>query len=124
VKGFDGKSTRWLFTTFGLVVVGGLMVLWGLLPLLPLLRNDAAYLCDVETTNQPVSPIPYERLDTSGEISWFPIGLRCSFWAGEGVPRVINEIDWLSTHIATIGLALIIVSPAVFLWLYLRETRA
>jgi hypothetical protein len=123
LRGFDGKSAGWLFTTLGFVVAGGLMVLWVLSPLLPLLRNDAAYLCDVDTQYRPVSPIPYERLETSGEISWFPIGLRCSFWAGSGLPRVTNEIDWLSTQIAAVGFVLIIASPAVLLWLYLRETR-
>jgi hypothetical protein len=123
VKGLDGRSARWLVTTFGVVVAGGLMLLWGLLPLLPLLRNDAAYLCDVGTEYQPISPIPFERPDTSGEISWFPIGLRCSFWAGEGLPRVTNHIDWLSTEIAAVGVALIVVSPGVLLWVYLKETR-
>ena len=41
---------------------------------------------------------------TLGEASWFPIGIRCRFWAGEGVPRVTNEIDWSSTYLAMIGL--------------------
>ncbi|MET1044336.1 MAG: hypothetical protein ABWX59_09490 [Microbacteriaceae bacterium] len=113
-----------LFIAGGLVAAGALMVAWALVPLLPLLRNDASYLCDVESAYRPASPVPLLALDqTLGEASWFPIGIRCRFWAGEGVPRVTNEIDWSSTYLAMIGVGLVVITPAVALWLYLRETK-
>jgi hypothetical protein len=124
VKGFDAWSARLLFAAGGFITAGALMVLGAMVPLLPLLRNDASYLCEVDGQYQPVSPVPLLPLDqTIGEISWFPIGIRCQFWAGDGVPRVPNQIDWLATHVAVIGLGLMVVTPVVALWLYLRHTR-
>ena len=124
MKGFDAWSARLLVSAGGFITAGALMMAWALLPLLPLLRNDASYLCDVESEYRPASPVPLLALDqTIGEASWFPIGIRCQFWAGDGVPRVTNEIDWTSTHLAMIGLGLVVVAPVVALWLYLRETK-
>ena len=124
MKGFDAWSARLLVSAGGFITAGALMVAWALAPLLPLLRNDASYLCDVESEYRPASPVPLLALDqTIGEASWFPIGIRCQFWAGDGVPRVTNEIDWSSTYLAMAGLALIVVTTALALWLYLRETK-
>jgi len=124
LKGLDEKSAWWLLTTGGLVAAGMTMVAWALAALLPVLRNDPDYLCSLTDTYSPMSPVPFEGLVAPiGEISWFPIGVRCHYWAGDGLAAVTNEIDWSSTHIALIGLVLIIVSPAVLLWLYLQETK-
>ena len=124
MKGFDAWSARLLVSAGGFITAGALMVAWALAPLLPLLRNDASYLCDVESEYRPASPVPLLALDqTIGEASWFPIGIRCQFWAGDGVPRVTNEIDWSSTYLALVGLAVIVVTPALALWLYLRKTK-
>ena len=124
MKGFDAWSARLLVGAGGFITAGALMVAWALVPLLPLLRNDPSYLCDVESEFRPASPVPLLALDqTIGEASWFLIGIRCQFWAGAGVPRVTNEIDWTSTYLAMIGLGLVVVAPVVALWLYLRETK-
>jgi hypothetical protein len=124
VKGFDAWSARLLLTAGGLVTAGVLVVARALVPLMPLLRNDASYLCEVGSQYQPVSPVPLLALDqTIGEASWWPIGIRCQYWAGEGVPRVPNDVDWSSTYLALAGLALIVVTPAIALWLYLRKTK-
>ena len=124
MTGLDAWSARLLFIAGGFVTVGGFLVACAMVPLLPLLRNDASYLCDVESQYQPATPVPLLALDqTIGEVSWFPIGIRCQFWAGEGVPRVANEIDWSSTSLAIGGLALMVVTPALALWLYLRTTK-
>ena len=124
MKGLDARSARLSFTAGGIMTVGGLMTVGALAPLLPLLRNDPSYLCEVNSEYGPVSPVPVLALDqTIGEVSWFPIGIRCQFWAGEGLARVPNEIDWSSTYLAMAGLALVVVTPAIALWIYLRETK-
>jgi hypothetical protein len=125
MRGLDAKSAMLLFTGGGIVVLGAVMVLWGLAPLLPALKDDPSYLCSLTNTYSPISPVPFEGLVApTGEVSWFPIGIRCHYWAGEGLAAVTNEIDWLATQVAADGLVLIIVSPAATLWLYMRETRA
>ena len=124
MKGFDARSARLSFTAGGIMTVGGLMTVGALAPLLPLLRNDPSYLCEVKSEYGPVSPVPLLGLDqVIGEASWFPIGIRCQFWAGEGLARVSNEIDWSSTYLAMTGLALVVVTPAITLWFYLRDTK-
>ena len=123
MRGFDAMSARLLFAAGGLVAAGVLTVAWGLGPLLPALRDTLDYTCATSGSYPPVSPVPFEGPNPVGEISWFPIGIRCHYWAGEGLARVTNEIDWLATQVAAVGLALIVLSPAVCLWLYLRETR-
>ena len=99
------------------------MVAWGLVPLLPALRDTLDYRCATSSSYPPTSRVPLDGLNPVGEISWFPIGIRCHYWAGEGVARVTNEIDWLATQVAIAGLLLVVVSPALFVWLYLKETR-
>lgn len=123
MRGFDATGARLLLAAGGFVAVGALMVAWGLGPLLPSLRDTLEYTCTTSGSYPPTSPVPFEGPNPIGEISWFPIGIRCHYWAGEGVARVTNEIDWLATQVAVAGLVLVVVSPAVFLWLYLRETR-
>lgn len=123
MRGFDAQSARLLWAAGSLVAAGAFLVLWGLGPLLPALRDSLAHRCAFSGAYLPVTPVPFEGPEPIGEISWFPIGIRCHFWAGEGVPRVSNHVDWLATHVATAGLVLIVVSPAICLWLYLRATR-
>ncbi|WEO76462.1 hypothetical protein BJQ94_13960 [Cryobacterium sp. SO2] len=106
----------------GLVVLGALLVAWALAPFLPTLRNDLGYLCMTDLAYTPVSPVPLEGPNAVGQISWFPLGIRCLYWAGDRMPWVPNQIEWLSTYVAASGLILMVASPAVLLWRYLKET--
>jgi hypothetical protein len=128
VRGFDTKTAWWAVITGVLVTVGALLVLWGVAALLILTRENASYACSNLANFPPPAGVPREAPYTLGEYTSFPIGLECSYAAeldltGPEATRVVRQTDWPNTLVACAGLVLMLVSPAVLLWAYLRDTR-
>jgi hypothetical protein len=86
-------------------------------------QDAPEYQC-TERLDAPEGAVISESSDAvAGEISLWPLGVRCSYFAGENQPRiVVDDNSWAATMSAYGGLALVI-SGVSILYFPRRRTQ-